>query len=268
MLIMSVFTGCGEDKNSDASADFKIGMLRHMNASEKDFNGFLKEVNNTFGFKMNSYDPIFFDNLNTMIMALESGKINAFSTYKCVADYIVANHPNLEVADKDTLEFIDAFCFAIRSDDKELVKMADKAVREMRADGTLDKLTQEYIKKVGDGEKIPVADIQVIPGADTVKVAVTGDLPPLDYVDSEGKAAGFNTAVLSELSKRIGKNIELVQIESGARSAALTSGKADISFWAIVPVSEIIPKNADKPDGIELTAPYYRGRIVHVKVKQ
>ncbi|MBR6012855.1 MAG: transporter substrate-binding domain-containing protein [Selenomonadaceae bacterium] len=269
VLTAAIFTGCGEEKKAEApSNDFKIGMLRHMNASEKDFNGLLKTVSDTFGLKMSTYDPVFFDNLGSMQMALESGKINAFSTYKCVADYIVANNPNMEIADDDTLEFIDAFCLALRSDDKELIEMSNKAVREMRDDGTLDKFIKDYITAAKNEEKIPAIEIKNIPNAKTVKVAVTGDLPPLDYVDSEGNAAGFNTAVLSELSRRIGRNIELVQVDSGARAAALTSGRVDISFWAIVPVSEIIPQNADRPDGVELTTPYYRGKIVHVKMKK
>ena len=129
-------------------------------------------------------------------------------------------------------------------------------------------MTEEYISDFNKDKEIPAVEIENIPNAETIKVAVTGDLPPLDYVDAEGKAAGFNTAVLSELGKRIGKNIELVQVESGARAAALTSGRVDMSFWAIVPVSEIIPRNADKPEGVELSTPYYRGKIVHVKLKK
>ena len=270
ILMTAIFTGCGEDKKAEtpASNEFKIGMISHMNAGEKDFNEFIKKVDETFGFQMKNFDPVFFDNFNSMLMALETEKISAISTYKCVADYIVANNPNMEIADKDTLEFIDAFCFAIRAENKELLDATNKAVREMKDDGTLDKLTQEYISDFNKDKEIPAVEIENIPNAETIKVAVTGDLPPLDYVDAEGKAAGFNTAVLSELGKRIGKNIELVQVESGARAAALTSGRVDMSFWAIVPVSEIIPRNADKPEGVELSTPYYRGKIVHVKLKK
>lgn len=265
----AMFTGCGDDKKVEAPAtsEYKIGMLRHMNASEKDFNNFMQTVANTFNLKMTSYEPIFFDSLSAMQMALDSGQIQTFSTYKCVANYLVARNPQFEIADKDTLEFVDAFCLAIRESDKELIGVVDKAVKEMRDDGTLDRLTQKYIVDIKATEEIPAVEIVNIPGASTIKVAVTGDLPPLDYIDAEGKAAGFNTAVLAEISRRIGKNIELVQVESGARAAALSSGRVDISFWAIVPVSEIIPANADKPDGVELTTPYYRGRIVHVRLK-
>ena len=269
ILTATIFTGCGDDKKVEAPAtsEYKIGMLRHMNASEEDFNNFMAKVAETFSFKMSTYEPIFFDNLTSMQMALNSNQIQAFSTYRSVARYITARNPQFEIADKDTLEFIDAFCLAIRDSDKELFGVVDKAVKEMRYDGTLDNLTQKYITDIKADEEIPAVDIVNIPGASTIKVAITGDLPPLDYIDSEGKAAGFNTAVLAEISRRIGKNIELIQVETGARAAALSSGRVDISFWAIVPVSEIIPANADKPAGVEFTTPYYRDRIVHVKAK-
>ena len=103
--------------------------------------------------------------------------------------------------------------------------------------------------------------------APTIKVAVTGDLPPLDYVSADGKPAGFNTAVLAEIGNRMLRNIELVDIDSGARAAALESNKVDVVFWAIVPISEIIPSDSDKPAGVVLTEPYFKDKIVHLTYK-
>ena len=96
---------------------------------------------------------------------------------------------------------------------------------------------------------------------------MTGDLPPLDYVSADNKPAGFNTAVLSEIGNRILKNIELINIDSGSRAAALASKQVDVVFWAIVPVSEIIPSDSDKPNGVILTEPYFKDKIVHVTFK-
>ena len=68
-------------------------------------------------------------------------------------------------------------------------------------------------------------------GAETVKIAVTGALPPMDYVAADGTPAGFNTAVLAEIGQRTGKNIELVVVDSLGRAAALASGAVDAVFW-------------------------------------
>ena len=106
-------------------------------------------------------------------------------------------------------------------------------------------------------------------GAGTIKVAVTGDLPPLDYMRADGKPAGFNTAVLAAISQQLGKNFELVDVDSGARAAALTSGEVDVVFWVAVPHDEtIVPADFDKPEGMIVTAPYFTDEIVHVQLKK
>jgi polar amino acid transport system substrate-binding protein len=106
-------------------------------------------------------------------------------------------------------------------------------------------------------------------GAEKLKIGVTGDLPPLDLTLADGKPAGFSTAVLAEISKRLGKNIELVPIDSAARASALSSNRVDVVFWVAVPKdSEIIPADVDTPKDVELTKPYYEDLIVHVVQKK
>ena len=251
-----ILTSCGSEPS-----EIKLGMLTRLNASEENFGAFMREVEESLKVKVASHVPIFYDNLSSMEAALQSGQVDELSTYVSVARYMTAKEPRFEVLKDHSLEFIDSFCFALREDETELAHSLNMAIKDMTADGTLDKLIKEYIT---EGNTTAV-EIPYKEGLPTVKVAVTGDLPPLDYVSAEGKAAGFNTAVLSEIGKRLSRNIEPINIESGARSAALSSGQVDVVFWAIVPISEIIPDDTDKPDGVILTAPYYKDKIVHVK---
>ena len=266
ILTAAIFTGCGEEKKD--SNVIKIGMLEHLNASEIEFNGFMKNIAETFALDMPAHEVKYFTSSTSILMALNSGQIDEISTYRSVANYIIARYPQVEILEGHTMEFIDAFCFALRAEDTELIKAANNAIIEMRNDGTLERLAKEYITEVKGDTNMVAIDFDNFADAETIKIAVTGDLPPLDYVSMDGNPAGFNTAVLAELGKRLHKNINIVQVDSAARAAVLTSKQADIVFWAIVPVSEIIPANADKPDGIELTSPYYRGRIVHIGLKK
>ena len=130
-------------------------------------------------------------------------------------------------------------------------------------------LAKQYItdlKKDGEPPKVEIAKIE---GADTIKIAVTGDLPPIDLVLADGSPAGFNTAVLSEISKRLKKNVEIVSIESGARASALTSKRADVIFWAIVPTETAgRPADVDMPEGATLTTPYFKDDIIHIGLKK
>ena len=82
---------------------------------------------------------------------------------------------------------------------------------------------------------------------------------------ADGTPAGFSTAVLEEVSKRIGKNIELISIDSGARTSILSSKGADVVFWVSVPKdSTLIPANIDLPAGIAISEPYYNDNIVYI----
>ena len=220
-----------------------------------------------FGIKDMRHLPKFYDSLKTMQMGIDAGTVNQISVYKCVANYLVAGNDKYEVVPDNALEKIEySFCFAVRKEDAAIKGDLDKIVNEMKSDGTFDKLVDEYITNVNK-DNIPKVDIPKIDGAQTLKIAVTGDLPPLDFVTADGNAAGFNTAMLAEIGKRLNRNIELVQIDSGARSAALSSGQIDVVFWAIVPVSENIPKDIDKPEGLEFSDPYFKDNVAHIKLK-
>ncbi len=267
MLVLA--TGCGGgDKPVDDSGKIKLGMITRLNASEENFDEFLKKIEATLSVKISSHKSVFFDNFTSIQMAIESGQIDEISTYRSVARYMLAKDSRFSVLKDHSLEFIDSFCFALRDDDTELKDSLNMIIDEMQSDGTFDKLIKEYITDINAENDPPAVEMPTFDGAPTIKVAVTGDLPPLDFVGSDGKPAGFNTAVLAEISNRMLKNIELVQVDSGARAAALTSKQVDVVFWAIVPGSEIIPSDSDKPAGIELTNPYYKDKIVHLTFKR
>ena len=154
----------------------------------------------------------------------------------------------------------------MRAEDTTLKKEFDDAILKITLDGTLARLTKTYI--IDENAEPPAVDMPHFDGAQTIKVAVTGDLPPLDYVTADGKPAGFNTALLSAISKIVGKNFELVQVAGGARTAALSSKQVDVIFWVTVPLDEtIVPQNLDKPDDAIVTEPYFTDEVAHVKIK-
>lgn len=251
ILTAIILSGCG---SSNDKQEIKIGTLTQLNTTPEQATKLIG------GGQLN-----FFDNFNSMQMALSSGNINVIQTYGNVAKYMVAKNSELKISESQTVHLVDDFCCAMREDDIDLKNSFDAAIDSMRSDGTLDALVQKYVTKL-EGTPIPV-DIEKIDGAETIKVGITGDLPLLDYILPDGKPAGFNTAVLAEISKRIGENIELVQIDSSARAAALTSGQVDVVFWVVVPADgSNRPKDFDVPSGVAVTEPYYQDTVVNVNL--
>ena len=190
----------------------------------------------------------YYETLNDMILGMESGTINRLATCQTTGQYIASQNDRLELlyeydVDKERTPFIDHlfflagydYSFLLRDDSAGLRDELNAALSDMKADGTLDQLKKKHITDVIATGEIQPVELPVISGAETITVAVTGALPPMDYVAPDGTPAGFTIAVLSEISRRTNRNIELVVVDSIGRSTALSSGVADVVFWAVSP---------------------------------
>ncbi len=266
------------------------------------------------------YPVIYYDTLDAMIMGLLSGEIISFDIYSCVADYICSRNDQLvNYITYDTKKertpfakavfdrFENGFSFMMLESRSDLKEEFDGAIKDMRADGALDKLIKEHITDVNNGTEPVAIKLPNEKGRETIKVAVTGSLPPMDYVSAEGTFAGFNTAILAEIGQRIGKNIELVQVDCLGRATALSSGNVDVVLWirgdkegstfskmtdeeyqkywedlssqftpeekrAMEVMEEYLPRpmdyNKDMPDGAIITEPYYTDIPVGIMSKE
>lgn len=264
LLLSTLFTGCYDD----TSDEIKIGMIKYLNASEENMNELIKKIEQKNGENFSNYSTVYYDTLTSMEMGLHAGNIVEMSTYRSVSNYVTGRNSAL-IPVPIAFKLNDSFCCAFRQDDSALRDDFDKALNSMIADGTLITLTSEYITKFSADAEPQAIDMPHFDGVQTIKVAVTGDLPPLDLIKANGTPAGFNTAVLAEISKRINKNIELISIDSGARASALMSGVADVLFWARKPDDNSdLPTDIDRPDGIIFSTPYFSDKIVHLKLNQ
>ena len=269
-----LMTGCGGEQVADkpnnnfSGESVKLGMITRLNTDEKTMGDVLDKALANLGVTDIKNVPKFYESFNQMQMGLEAGDIEAINTYQSVANYLVANNDKFEITPHDAFNKLsDYFCFAVRKEDKDIKVKLDKVIDEMKADGSLDKLINDYITNLEKGKTPPAVEIPMTEGADTIKVGITGDLPPLDLILPDNSPAGFNTALLAEIAKRSGVNISLVEIDSNARAAALNSKLIDVVFWVIVPFGNDMPIDLDKPEGLELSAPYFKDTVAVVKLK-
>ncbi len=264
---------------------------------------------------------IFYDSLDSMIMALEAREISSMEVYQNTAKYICANNDSLvmihpidlskerskhaEIAISTRLS--NDFSFLMLESSTALRDEFNTAILAMKEDGTLDQLIREQITDLIEGKEIVPVEMPEFEGVDAITVAVTGDLPPMDYVAADGTPAGFNTAVLAEISRRIGKPIKLIVVSSPARAVALASGRADVIFWTractvsdalsmmseeersawkaeseeglsendaalVESIEAMAPAasigNQDMPQGTVITEPYYTDVLVSVELSQ
>ena len=237
--------------------DFLCGTLSYLNMTEEEDESlgttlrmplmrllFLHGVLDREGADLSVSSPSFryYDTLEGMLMALQSGELNSINVPYYTARYLCSINDNLKLRAEYHPEKANEFCawvlsilsdgysFMMKEDNAELRDAFNAQLTAMKEDGTLQKLIDEYIVKASEGGEPAAVAFEKFEG-DPIKVAVTGALPPMDYVAPDGSFAGFNTAVLAEIGKRLQKNVQLVQVDSIGRALALSEGIVDVVFW-------------------------------------
>lgn len=205
------------------------------------------------------YTP--FPSLNTMLMELNAGRLDFLQLPLSVGSYLTAADDTLSM--NASSKASQHYHMAARAEDTTLCDELSSALLGLQEDGTLDRLAADYIT---NAQGAPAANAtEAHEGGETHVVAVTGDLPPLDYVAADGTPAGFNVALLNAIAEKTGCNFEIVQLDAAARLSALKSGKVDLVFWIGCWSNE---SHEPAEDGICLTAPYFEEELCFVSNSQ
>ncbi len=203
---------------------------------------------------------LFYDDLAAMLMALVANEVDEIALPEPVAEYFVDNNPDYEISCVIRSGRY-GFVFGFLDSNDDLRKKFDETLLSMRADRTLERLENEYLGFHSE-KKEQAVKFDHFPGAGVIKVALTGDVPPIDYVAPDGNPAGFNTAVLAEIGRRLKINISTTNVHAVSRAAALASGRAAAVFW-------FIAYKFDMPENIKFSVPYCEfNTFLHVRAKK
>ena len=245
-----------------------LGRLTKLNVDEDTLNA---DIADFFFSHMPFSGYKFYDTLDSMVMALQSGIITGIATDEFTKDYIVSKNSSfVEYKNPEAPSHVLAYAMMLRNSDSELCNRITSVIRDMQSDGTLDSLKKQYIDDVIAGVEPEATVPETMKNAETngavIKVALTGDRPPMDYFSESGKPIGFNTAIVLEIAKRLGLNVEFISVDSGARAVALASGAADIVFWSENGNFNNREKAdiEDQPDGTVITEPYLAGKLSYI----
>lgn len=236
-----------------------IGVLSQANISAKDYSA---KYTKALHIKNIKFEYKYYNNCESMIKALNSKKIDFASTNEKVAEYILSNNEELDYLPYGSSPNIEyGLCF--NEENIEVLNMINGAIRDMKKDGTLEKLTKSYILDAIDGESLDPVSLPTLNTDISMTIAVTGDMPPFDMVDGKDNAVGFNMALLSEISKRININIKVVHVDYKDRFKALEDDKCDGVFVALTEKSsDAILKYRDIPELAICSEPYFTGKEV------
>ena len=253
---------------------FNVGILTQLNMTKEEFQNFMDGAltsglwtrydSATFDADNNQAMFTFYDSLSAMIMGLECGEVEEIDVPEAVGKYILSKHPEYFTAAESISRPV-FFAMGFRKEDGgELMQKFNGAIKAIKEDGTLAALKEKYIYSFNTSAE-PVSFTK-IDGAKTIRAIVTGDLPPVDYFNEEGKPSGFNVALLAEIGKRLEINIELLAVNSGARASALASKRADVVFC--FRVYNWDGTQPDLPSGVIVSDSYFDWtKYLHIRKK-
>ena len=250
-----------------AYSETKAGILSKANSSEEEYQvAFSNEdIHNALitaevfsdGVKASGLRVRFYDSFMAMQLALNRGEVDVILAPAFSGEYMLRNNPEYVLRGVMIGTTPIALSFGFMEEKADLQRRFNEALAEMN-NGALALLVRDYITLTY--KEPPVITFDKFDDAETINVAVTGDLPPIDYIAADGTPAGFNTALLAEIGRRLHVNINLVNIETGARMSALKSGRVDAIFWievlgAIKDGHEV--HQSDITEGVIYSKPYY-----------
>ncbi len=202
-------------------------------------------------------EMLFFETTSAAVAALKSGQADAMFSMDFCLDFYTAMDDSLGSFPFTTsMSNATTSHMALRAEDAELLSSINAAIAEMREDGTLARLEEEYIKdysKMFEGREMPRFE-----GARTIMAGVSGDVAPLDYVAADGKPGGYNVELLALLSEKLQANIEISVSPMASKFPALAAKRIDLFFFhAQNKDLDMTTSTMAQNPGIALTEPYY-----------
>ena len=203
------------------------------------------------GVKLSRYSS--YKNIDEALYALKTGKVAAVWTADVTADYLVRNG-NKDESDM-VLKTVDTagtasimelpegrfeFGFAVKNNKKglELNESFNAAIKTLEADGILEELRQKYIYDAEKAEPFTEKNMiiagkaykQAFSKNDTLRIGITGAVPPVEMLDEDGDPYGFCVAFMDEVGQQLGRNVEFVVLDNETIFTSLMSGRIDAVF--------------------------------------
>ena len=174
----------------------------------------------------------YFNNSPDTILALKSGKTDAFLTNNAVGALAVNRNPELALfpQDLDTSAF--GIAFAKGDPARDMWQAAYDAISEETKNALWEKWT-------GSDDSVKLLPEQDWPGSNgTVQAAVCDSLEPMSYMGNGGQLIGFDIEMILLMAKELDVHVEFTGMEFSAIMSSVQAGKALLGAGSIIATDE------------------------------
>jgi len=184
-----------------------------------------------------------FNKGNDAIQALKQGKVNCVVIDIQPAQAFVDKNPELTILNEEFTEEEYAIC--ISKDNTQLKEQINKALQELKEDGTLEQIMNNYI-----GDEAGSYPYQSPEGTEYTNgelvMATNAYFKPYEFYDNN-TITGIDVDMMRAVCDRLGMTLKIEDMEFDSIITAVQSGKADVGAAGMT-VTEDRLKNIDFTD--------------------
>jgi polar amino acid transport system substrate-binding protein len=183
-------------------------------------------------------------------LAVKAGKADAAAYDEPILKNIAAKNEGLTVL--PDMITVDNYGFAVQKDNRDLKTAIDNVIAELKKNGTYKVMQERWLPKTGNPAAMP--EIPLNGAAGVLKLGTAALTEPFSFMDGSRNIVGFDIELASYVARKLGKKLEIVNMDFGALIPALISGKVDM-IAACITITE------ERAQKVLFSEPYYVGGI-------
>ena len=158
------------------------------------------------------------------VLAVQGGKADAAAYDLPVLKNIVARNEGLSVLPE--LIVGDRYGFGFRQSDTALKQAVDGVLADLKSNGTYDDMMKRWFPD--KGSPAPMPDIPLTGSNGVLRFGTAAVTEPMSFVDASRKVVGFDVEFATRVAQKLGKQLQITDMEFGALLPALIAGKVDM----------------------------------------
>lgn len=193
---------------------------------------------------------VYFNTYPDQIVALQQGKIDAIILDTPIAIMFTANNKGVKILPEKVRN--DSYALAVNKNNPILTDKINKALKEIKQEGTLESLSAKWLEGQMDKKKLPEITLTGING--TLRLGTNSATEPFAFVDGTGKVVGYDVELATRIAQKLGMNLEVVDMEFSALIPALQAEKVDV-------IGSCITVTPERAKMVNFSDSYYAGGI-------
>ncbi len=177
------------------------------------------------------------------VQALKQGKVDAVIIDNEPAKVFVSKNDDLKILEEEFA--VEEYAIAVKKGNSELTEAINGALAELKADGTLDMITKNWIGEEAGTHPYVTPEGTTYPNG-TLIMATNAQFPPYESLDG-AEVVGFDPDMMRAVCDKLGYELKIENIDFDSIIAAVDSGKADVGVAGMT-VTEDRLKNIDFSD--------------------